>query len=813
MKNKEPVAGASVIIKGTGKGAYTNEQGEFLLKNIRENVVLEITGVNIEAFQRAVDASTTELQLQAKTRRLEEQEVTVVSTGYQDIPKERATGSFSTISNKQFNLKVSSDVISRIADMVPGVYLDKPNSAQATITIRGISTIFANSQPLIVVDNFPYEGDISNINPNDVENITVLKDAAAASIWGARASNGVIVIVTKKAKAGKALQVEINSNLTITEKPRLLNDPSFLGAKEDIEMQQYLFDLGYYNRKLSNTTTYPDVPDAVEVMNSIHTGQIDAAAGQQQLDMLAKRDVRNDLLKYMYRRPNYQQYSIILRGSSAINNWSLSAGYDKKLENRYTDRNDRLTLHAANRITLFNKLHLVADMTYTRTNAQANTDYYTDFTYPYSQLADAQGNATPVRTYATHRGSVIDTIGRQGYLDWHYRPLQEIQLMNNPRVTNHFRLATGADYELFRGLIADIKFQYESAQGELLWDQDINTYYVRNLINSYTQRDPVTGELSYPIPLGNILDRDNSTMNSYSVRGQLNYTRQWNNRNVITALAGIEKRETKTGDIQTRWYGYDPATGNFASVNYETYYATNLGYGGTIPYGDVQYGTTDRNRSVFTNASYTRDEKYTFSASARKDESNLFGVRANQRGVPLWSAGASWLISREKFYHSGAIPFLKLRATYGYNGNAYKDASAFLTIQYSPDYNYLVPGNAQVASITHPPDPELRWEKVRVINLALEFETVNRRLSGSVEYYRKSGIDLIGDIYLAPSVGGNYSTYRGNIANTQGHGVDMQLNSNNLSGRFQWTTTLNFSFVNDRITSYPKNDFLSRLTG
>jgi len=175
-------------------------------------------------------AENPELNVVLKTVYAELSEVTV-NTGYQTLPKERATGSFVVLDKALFNRQVSTNILDRINGIAPGIQFNgwsqitpialSPSSKNTGINIRGISTFNASTEPLIVLDNFPYEGEISNINPNDVENITILKDAAAASIWGARAANGVIVITTKKGKQNQKMQVEFNSNVTTINKPDL----------------------------------------------------------------------------------------------------------------------------------------------------------------------------------------------------------------------------------------------------------------------------------------------------------------------------------------------------------------------------------------------------------------------------------------------------------------------------------------------------------------------------------------------------------------------------------------------------------------
>jgi TonB-dependent SusC/RagA subfamily outer membrane receptor len=197
-ENGEPVL-ATILVKGKSSGTNTNSKGEFLLADVEENTILVISGVNIETIEVRVNGRS-DLGVITARIKVTQSDVVILSTGYQDLPKERVTGSFVKIDNQLVNRRVSTDILSRLDGITSGLIFNTNRRQANDISVRGRSTIFANDKPLIVVDNFPYDGDINNINPNDIESINILKDAAAASIWGARAGNGVIVIVTKKGR-------------------------------------------------------------------------------------------------------------------------------------------------------------------------------------------------------------------------------------------------------------------------------------------------------------------------------------------------------------------------------------------------------------------------------------------------------------------------------------------------------------------------------------------------------------------------------------------------------------------------------------
>ncbi len=203
LSRELPVTGATIKVSGTGITAVSDEKGKFIIPNVKKNARLLISSVQYQTKEVAVSNSGfLVVELDIKTAELEKVEVTV-STGYQSISKERATGSFSHLDNDLVNRRVGSDITGRLEAMVPGLII-RPGGVltgrQTNISIRGQSTLFARMDPLIIVDDFPFTGDVNTINPNDIESITILKDAAAASIWGAQSGNGVIVLTTKKRK-------------------------------------------------------------------------------------------------------------------------------------------------------------------------------------------------------------------------------------------------------------------------------------------------------------------------------------------------------------------------------------------------------------------------------------------------------------------------------------------------------------------------------------------------------------------------------------------------------------------------------------
>src|SRR5690606_14868355 len=211
--DNKPIQGVSLRVNGIS--AITDNEGKFRIILTTKTGKVEVRHIGFQPESIDYDEKTTYLTISLEPLENQLEEVEVVSTGYQQLPKERATGSFVQIDNALLNRRVGSNVLDRLADVTPGLIFNNGKGAAAQMRIRGQNTIHSDARVLVIVDNFPYEGDLNNINPNDVESITVLKDAAAASIWGARAGNGVIVITTKKAGSQGGTQIEANLNTTV----------------------------------------------------------------------------------------------------------------------------------------------------------------------------------------------------------------------------------------------------------------------------------------------------------------------------------------------------------------------------------------------------------------------------------------------------------------------------------------------------------------------------------------------------------------------------------------------------------------------
>lgn len=807
LEDQKPLSGATIASSPGNNKTISDQNGKFRLMTTDTSGTLSISYIGFKTVQVSFNNKNQgpfDVTLTPDAASLKE---VVVSTGYQTLPKERATGSFVQLDNELVNRRTSTDLLSRLDGVVPGLIFNRNTvngqAGQSDISIRGISTLFANNQPLIVVDGLPYNGDLSNLNPNDVESITVLKDAAAASIWGTRSGNGVIVITTKKGSKNQPLTVELNANLTIGSKPNLYYNPNFLPSSTFIDLEKKLFNAGAYNSDLNSG--YKAVSPVVQILSNQRSGNISAADANSQINSLIGLDVRNGLTKYFYRNATNQQYAIGIKGGTEKSDYYFSLGEDHGLASQVGNANNRTTLNSRYNFTPLKDLTINIGYSYIQSNAQYNGPVGSIITaskntiYPYASLADGNGNGLPiVHDYSLN---YINTAGKGKFLDWNYNPIQELENADNTIKSIDNRLDFGANYRFLKFFNFNLKYQYERASTNADNYYGPSTYYARNLINRYSRVD-ASGNLITPIPVGGILQQANGYLNSQQGRGQLNFNDSWNSKNEINAIAGFEiSRAINETDANTA-YGYDKGSAaNNANIDYATSFPQNPSGSSTIP-TSLAYGKTTNNFiSYYSNAAYTYDGRYTFSLSGRIDKSNLFGVNTNQKAVPLFSTGIAWEASKESFYHLEWLPYLKFRATYGYTGNINTSATAVTTLRQFPANANPYPNGSPYNFIANPGNPELRWEKDRMINLAVDYELKKRIISGSIEYYFKKGSDLFGNSPLPPSTGS--TTFFGNTADIKGHGLDLVINTRNVQGgKFSWTTNFLFSHVLDKVTKY-----------
>ncbi|MHC8949750.1 SusC/RagA family TonB-linked outer membrane protein [Sphingobacterium hungaricum] len=795
-----PLSGITVLHTSSGKAATTDEKGNFSLTLATDTGTLRCSRLDLKTLFIPFDVRQSSfLRIQMEEQQQDIEEV-LVNTGYQQIPKERATGSFDFISSEQLQRGTSTDLLTRLENLTPGLLMNRGDAAATdAMLVRGRYTITADAKPLIVLDNFPYDGDLDNINPNDVESISILKDAAAASIWGARAGNGVIVITTKKGKTDSP-KVEFNSSLSLLGRPDYTSMDKMSSA-DIIEVQQLLYDAGRYNSYKNPTSlTYKTtaIPEAVELMIK------NDPSLQDQLADLADNNAYEQIKQYLYRSSLNNQNSLNLSGRQHKTSYYFSAGYDHNLPNLVGETSDRLTIRNANSFQVSDKLSIEASINFVDFTDKKGNNLGYDMaqvagTYfsPYTELVDENGVEQPL--YLLYRKGFIDTVGAGKLLDWNYYPIQEIENQRQTIHTRDYTIHGSINYSPFKGLKLSGSYQYENQliEDHLLYGED--SFYARQTINEYAQINRTTGLVTYPVPLGGISKFQNSSVLSHQGRTVAGYTYA-SGKHDINALGGFEIRSIRNNSQLSYLYGYNAENGKYNTlVDFYNYYTSNVtGTRKRFSTSALNSELVDNFLSYFSNVAYTYMEKYTLSGSFRKDEANLFGVASNMKGTPLWSAGMSWKLSKEDFYPiKGWLPDVKLRGSYGVSGNISRSANAQAIISMSTSGStHTLP----TATLGSPSNEDLRWEKIKQLNLAIDFSSKNDRISGTIEHYRKHAKDLLSQAPIDPTYGVT-SMYL-NVAGMKGAGWEVNLHSQNLKGNLQWNTSLLMSFENNLVTEY-----------
>lgn len=801
-----PLSGASIVIKGKkGTGTTTNANGEFT-QDVNEGDVLEVSYVGYEPQSIHVTAAMLNqpsftVRLKMKDGELNDLGV-VVNTGYQSTLKARTTGSFSKVDAATLQQQVSTNIIDRLKN-VSNVYFDTKNLGSRTtnITIRGLSTINSNMSPLIVVDNFPYNGNITDINPDDVESITILKDAMAASIWGAKSANGVIVITTKKGKYNQPVSIEASSAISVSNPPNFQRADD-LSIKDFIEVEQFLFDNNYGFSDTSSVDRLPFTP-VYEILLKKRKGVINTQDSINFINDLLTTNSQKEYTNAFYQRAVTQQYNLSVKGGGKNYNWFISGAYNNVQSHLKLNHSNKKNLRVENTFAPVKGLELGLRLFYTQQSSyNTPTPDYGSVTIgnksvPYLKFSDDDGNAVSIDKY--YRGAYLDTVGKGRLLDWKYYPLNDYTYNKTLNTVQNLLLGLNVNYSFLKNFNIGFNYQQEQQQSDSKETHTIQSFYTRDLINQYTSISTPTAPLSYAIPLGDIVSQTAQKMLSRYVRLQLSYrkaTKQFS----YTGLAGVEINERKIyGGNNSTFYGFVEDPLSFATLNFNQRYPTYINGTNKVIPGAPKYFASTNNRFIsgFMNNEIIWHKRYIANISLRTDASNIFGLTTNDKWNPFWSAGAGWVISRENFFHAKNISLLKLRTTIGVGGNVDPSRTALPTGGSATNSTT----NFYYATIRQLNNPSLRWEKSQQINLALDFEMF-QRLSGSVDWYFKKGSDLYGPAPLDYTAWGKSNSVIRNVAGMKGKGLEIALQITNIIRPVLWTSNVIFNYNESKTSDY-----------
>lgn len=777
----EPFPGVTVTLSGTNKTSITDFDGSFVFESVPSNGILECSGLTIETKSIGISGrNTLTIIVEDKVAAMKE----VVITGYQTLERSHSTGAIATINEKTLNENINSDLSSALEGRVAGLMFQKnPNGSSADKPIlRGMGT-FSNNigySPLIVIDGLPTELALEDINPYDVESINVLKDAAAASIYGSRAANGIIVIVTKKGN-GK-LKVSINSDFFVSTKPNL-RDMNYASTSDLIDFEQDVYDRE--RARFANTATmfssYGDIGNSsmkyysplYQLNRNLEEGKISSTDYDSTIAQWRKNDYNRDYRDNVWQNEFRQRYNVAFSGSTSKQNTYVSLNYDESKNRIKFNQSRSFNLYAKSSFQINNWLNATFGVngTYDQDDVTDGDFGNYDIQKRYERITDDNGNLVispfvGIKDGFTSSGVINPAVaeklaGLSGFKPMTFNVLNALQEGITKEESLSLRAFANLRAKIWRGLSVSSQFQYEVRKNDNEQYYDINSYKMRYAINALTAYNPTTNAYTYVdgFSTGGRYKQLSSQTSNYSFRNQLDYNEEFGGgKHAINALAGFEMRETFVPrTIEQLRYGYDPVTLTSAVINSLALSQTGTAsymFGNNRTLGALSRTQTEilhRYFSVFSTVGYTFLSKYNVTGSYRVDRADLFGVDPKYKNRPLWSAGLGWNASNEEFMKEFKwVTALKLRATYGVNGNIDQSTTPYITATRRNDNLYQ---SLQYTNITAQPNPMLRWEKTQSTNLGVDYSLFRAKLNGSIDIYRKYSSDLLATTDLDPTVG------------------------------------------------------------
>lgn len=822
----EPVIGAFVKVDGTNVQTVTDANGYYQVRVPADRCLVTYGYLGMESSSyhlAAGEGNASHHVVMVSSNELKD----VMVTGYQTISRERATGSYSIIGKEELERRHSSNLADALDGLVPGMQSQDDGRGGKKFTIRGTSTMNANKTPLVVVDGYPIMDNndvdyklssnpnltaLERINPDDVESITVLKDAAAASIWGARSANGVIVITTKKGKKKNAVEVEAGTQFTIGAKQNVQHLTNLATSRQTINYQKWIFQNGYlgeeYTPILDNINNCISPSEAL-LYQGMYWGTISEEEMNAQLEKMAQLDNRKQISKYMLQTPVISKTHASV--SANIGGWDTRASlqYEHE-EGDFIGRHDNTWKADWQNSYRFNKMFTVnLGLNLVNSNRHSSQISYSDLANiaPYEMLLNEDGSyaANWSPSYNSHLlGTLYDWSGFS-YHNMNYNLLQEARNRRNRINNTQMRTQVGLQVNIIDGLQFNSKFQYETSRYTSTNYYGEESFYVRNMVNYYT---PVGDDLqptgSSVLPMGAISSAGKGKNHSALFRNDFSLDRVFGEKHAISAVLGneISNYYYQSWTLPTLYGITATSAGTQGQTGYfDTYDQYQSAISGVPTEGKEHLTDTwNHNRyvSFYGNASYMYDERYGVSVSARSDASNMVTSEAKYRWSPLWSVGAMWNINNEAWLKdSRAINRLALRATYGKNGNAPTMSSARTTINTEngliDDFTGLYPG-----SVSDYGNPTLRWEKTAILNLGVDFSLLDNHLFGSVDYYNKKSTDVLGQVSIASVNGTSYATF--NNAAIRNNGIEVNLGTQGSAGDFGWGANLSWAYNKNEVT-------------
>ena len=799
----QPIIGATVRVVGANTGAVTDADGRFSLSLPAGHNTLRVSYVGMETQDVTVKGGSVRVVMLPVLTDLDE----VMVVAYGTTTKSAFTGSAAVIKSEEITKSANANPLSSLTGKMSGVQVNSasgmPGTESFNIKIRGISSINAGNDPLIIVDGAPYDGDYNNINPNDIASMTVLKDAASAALYGARGANGVVIITTKSAEQGKSsltfdAKWGSNSkgipNYKTVDSPAKYYETYFQALKNyamtDADGPQYstfpMSDADAHVWARNNLIDSPSYGLGYNVF-TVPTGQyLIGADGKINPNATLGRVINyggntytlmpDDWRDATFQNGLRQEYTLTASGSNGKGSFYGSASYLDNEGITIGSQYERFTGRLKADYQIKPWLKMGGNFSYTH----STTDYLGD-----EGSSSSSGNIFAVNTIAPiyplyirdGQGNIMTDPNTGGKMyDWGdgqiigvsrpvfsgTNPINANEMQENKAEGNAFNATGFAEVRFLK----DFKFT------------SLNTV----MVNEYRQTNTTQPFYGQFASMNGGVDKYHTRTWSYDYQQILNWHHLFGKHDVEVMLGHDYYR--------TRYYLlYASKTNQFSMGNDEL--------AGAVTNGSMDSYITDYNtEGWFGRAQYNYDQKYFGSVSYRRDASSRFAPE--NRWGNFWSLGGAWIISKESWFNAPWVDELKIKASYGEQGN--DNIGNYL---YTDTYT-IVPGygNISVIPTSTKGNRDITWEKGGNFNAGVEFSLFRGRLSGSVDYFYRKTSDMLAFFTLPGSYG--YSGYYDNVGNMSNQGVEIELDGTIFRTRdFEWGVNVNFTAYKNKITSMP----------
>ncbi len=783
-----PMPYVTVVVAGTTISTQTNLDGMYSINVPTGNNMLRFSFVGMQTVNAELNGrAIVDIVMSPDAIALED----IVVVAFGTSTRESFTGAATVVSSEVLTKSQSSSVINALAGAVPGIQLTSSNGApgaSSTIRIRGFSSLSAGNDPLIIVDGAPYSGDLSNIATIDVESITVLKDASSNALYGARGANGVVMITTKKAKAGEALvtfDVKYGGNMRALQNYNTIQDPllhyeTHYGAMMNYFQNKLGLSLEDANVRANQNIGLSssnaglgyliyEFPQGQSFIGTNGKVNPNATLGRTIGDYYITPD---DWADEAYRTGVRQEYIMTVSGANEkasfyssvayLSNEGITAGSDLK----------RLTARLRGSYQAKSWMKVGGNMSYTNFNSNylsnngssTSTGNVWAFT---SQMAPIYPlwirNADGTRKVDANGIEMMDygdgqNAGLARPFLFNANALQDLRL--NTR-NNEGNAATGNGF-------VDINFYKDlklTINGTFNLDETRNTEVLNPYYGQFASTKGTVGK---------------SHSRSFDVNFQqlLNYNKTFG-RNTISVLVGHEYFNTKS------YYLYGSKSNMFSQKNKEL--------GGAVVDGQSAYSSLSEynQEGFFGRLQYDFADKLYFSGSYRRDASSRFNP--SHRWGNFWSVGASWLMNKEPWFVADWVDELKIKASAGQQGNDNIGAYRYI------DLYDITNSSGNVSTIFSSKGSEnITWETTTNINTGIEF-SLWKRLTGVFDYYHRITTDMLFSFPVAPSMG--YTSYFANVGNMKNYGAELSLNFNAIkTNKVSWDININVTYLKNKIT-------------